>query len=457
MAFNKETQEFKTGAQNNYGWNLTWEATGKFPIIAKRAFKKLEDAQAYVDDPTQTACEGLILAVFNDVEKNNGIYLVQSVGTADTPGVLVKAGSGTGSITAENYTAAKALATDDNKGQLIYVLSEETSTTEKDENDEFIVYSAGPYVVTGANAVSKLGTTSASGDLAGDVETLKGNVSTLQADVKALKEAEIDFPVDDVQVNGTSIVVDGIANFVVDQEFVDNSESLNAIAHKAIAAKFAAVEEQISLIPKFSVEVVTALPEENISETTIYLVKPTPEKDETTNLYEEFIYLGAEKGWEKLGTQKLDLSGYYTSEEVDNLLLGYVAVEEGKSLISAEDLAKISANEEAIAGINEVLNGTGEGEEHTPGLVERVEAAEGEIDSLQGETIVGVESTNQNYLVSAQDETNTRLTKLTPVIGSFKTSTMEEKEGLVTVSSVKDFVQKEIESAFAWVEVEEGE
>lgn len=461
MAFNKETQEFKTGAQVNYGWNLTWEATGKFPIIAKRAFKKLADAQAYIDDPTQTACEGLILAVFNDVEKNNGIYLVQSVGTDTVAGVLVKAGSGTGSVTAENYTAAKALATADNIGQLIFVLNEEVSTTEKvpGSETEYVKYSAGPYVVTGTGSIAKIGTTSASGDLAGDVETLKGNVSTLQGAVKDLEDAVdgITYPVTDVQINGNSILEGTIAelNNIIDTAYDSETTSGNALSHEAIATKFKAVEKLISNLPKFSIEVVNTLPTENISDTVIYLVKPTPEAAEEGNLYEEFIYVNSI--WEKLGTQKLDLSGYYTSEEVDNLLLGYVAVEDGKSLISAEDLAKIGTNEEAIADINETLNGTSEGEEHTPGLIEKVEIVKNNVDALQEETIVGVESTNQSYLVSTQDETNTRLTKLTPVIGSFKTDTVKEEEGLVTVSSVKNFVQREIGNAFAWVEVEEDE
>ncbi len=319
MAFNKETQEFKTGAQVNYGWNLTWEATGKFPIIAKRAFKKLEDAQAYIDDPTQTACEGLILAVFNDVEKNNGIYLVQSVGTSTAAGVLVKAGSGTGSITANNYTAAKALATADNIGQLIFVLNEEVSTTEKvpGSETEYVKYSAGPYVVTGAGSIAKLGTTSASGDLAGDVETLKGNVSTLQGAVKDLEDAVdgIAYPVTDIQIDGNSILEGTIAdlNNIIDTAYDSETTSGNALSHKAIAAKFKAVEELISNLPKFSIEVVDTLPAENISSTVIYLVKPTPESTEEGNLYEEFIYVNS--AWEKLGTQKLNLSGYYTSKE----------------------------------------------------------------------------------------------------------------------------------------------
>lgn len=462
MAFNKETQEFKTGAQVNYGWNLTWEATGKFPIIAKRAFKKLEDAQAYIDDPTQTACEGLILAVFNDIEKNNGIYLVQSVGTSTAAGVLVKTGSGTGSITAENYTAAKALATADNIGQIIFALNEETSTTEKvpGSETEFVVYSAGPYVVTGAGSVAKLGTTSASGDLAGDVETLKGNVSTLQESVEDLEDAidKISYPVTDVQIDGGSILEGTIANLnsAIDSEFNSESNSNKALSHKAIASKFKAVEQLISNLPKFSIEVVDNLPSENISDTVIYLVKPNPESEETGNLYEEFIYVNS--SWEKLGTQKLDLSGYYTSAQTDSAietaLEGYVKKNGTDRLITADEAAQIGTNKTAI----ETLNNT-----TIPGITDRLDDAEDRLDNVEGDLagiVEDVKSANEDILkavkgVKTDDNDFSRLITLTPVVGSFKTETKAEVDGIAKVSDVRDFVEKSIQSAFAWEDVEE--
>lgn len=81
-------------------------------------------------------------------------------------------------LTADNYTAAMGMATASNIGQIINVTAEETIGDNK--------YTAGLYVVTGAGAVAKLGTTSASGDLSGDVEKLKGDVSTLKETVTKL-------------------------------------------------------------------------------------------------------------------------------------------------------------------------------------------------------------------------------------------------------------------------------
>lgn len=73
------------------------------------------------------------------------------------------------------------------------------------------------------------------------------------------------------------------------------------------------VDGLVSAIPKFSIEVVTKLPSENISSTTVYLV--VSEGDEE-NLYAEYIRVNGK--WEKLGEQKVDLTGYATEEFVED-------------------------------------------------------------------------------------------------------------------------------------------
>ena len=84
----------------------------------------------------------------------------------------------------------------------------------------------------------------------------------------------------------------------------------------------------VSMIPKFSIEVVRALPEDNISETTIYLLKSGTESPE---LYTEYIYThepGAPEDkdgiWEILGQQTVDLTGYATESWVGDQLNTYV-------------------------------------------------------------------------------------------------------------------------------------
>lgn len=69
----------------------------------------------------------------------------------------------------------------------------------------------------------------------------------------------------------------------------------------------------ISAIPKFSISVVSSLPTSNISATTIYLVGG----GDTGDLYTEYIYVNSK--WEILGAQKVDLTGYATSEQFQSV------------------------------------------------------------------------------------------------------------------------------------------
>lgn len=175
-----------TQKQNNKPWTLTWKASGRYPMVADRIYATLADAQAYVDDLTATASAtpGLVLSVVND-GKNNGIYYVQSIAQAATettefvPGVLVAAGAGAGSEAVETFTVGEdgKIVEAENIGQILYV------TTGTDN------YPAGPYIVTGVGAVAKLGTTTATGDIAGDVENLKGRMSTAEGEIDALQIA----------------------------------------------------------------------------------------------------------------------------------------------------------------------------------------------------------------------------------------------------------------------------
>lgn len=102
-----------------------------------------------------------------------------------------------------------------------------------------------------------------------------------------------------LMVNGTKIVEEYDSEQEVQDKVQEITENINSG----------------STTPKFSIKVVTELPTTNISSTTIYLLK-TGEED--SNLYSEYIYVNNK--WELLGTQKMDLSNYYTKEEVDKML-----------------------------------------------------------------------------------------------------------------------------------------
>lgn len=102
----------------------------------------------------------------------------------------------------------------------------------------------------------------------------------------------------------------------------------------------------ISAIPKFEIKVVTSLPTANISQTTVYLVKDTTEGG---GLYTEYIYVNG--AWEELGNQSLDLTGYVTDEELDNLLKNYATLTKVGELI-ADALEPYATDEEVAEAIS---------------------------------------------------------------------------------------------------------
>lgn len=79
----------------------------------------------------------------------------------------------------------------------------------------------------------------------------------------------------------------------------------------------AEVDEIVGKLNRLTTEIVTELPTENISTTTIYLVKV----DETNN-YTQHMYIG--DTWADLGSTTIDLSGYVSTQQLTTALADYV-------------------------------------------------------------------------------------------------------------------------------------
>ena len=77
------------------------------------------------------------------------------------------------------------------------------------------------------------------------------------------------------------------------------------------------ITTSIAGISTTSMEMATSLPTENISTSTIYLIKDEAASTDTENIYNEYIYVNG--GWENIGSTKttVDLSNYYTKEEAE--------------------------------------------------------------------------------------------------------------------------------------------
>lgn len=128
-------------------------------------------------------------------------------------------GVGAGTIQVATYEDAIAVAVADKLGQIIYIENDGSFG----EGEAKVDYTAGAYIVTGEGAISKLGTTSVSGDIAGDVETLKGDVATLKDDVDGIEK-------DLFEVGGAVSVLTGqIANYGAKLETIEEGAQVNVI------------------------------------------------------------------------------------------------------------------------------------------------------------------------------------------------------------------------------------
>lgn len=105
----------------------------------------------------------------------------------------------------------------------------------------------------------------------------------------------------------------------------------------------AEVRALVSAIPKFAISVVSALPTENISETTVYLLKAGTASGD---LYTEYIF--ANGAWEILGSQRVDLTGYATEAWVNTKLTDCLTAETLTATIIASALGYTPANATSV-------------------------------------------------------------------------------------------------------------
>lgn len=120
------------------------------------------------------------------------------------------------------------------------------------------------------------------------------------------------------------------------------------------------VDERISTIPKFAISVVDSLPGDDISDTTVYLVK---ENEDDGNLYTEYIHVGEK--WEVLGSQKVDLTNYYTKEEAEKQFAPAEPTTPEEKVDSKSALDEVDTSEFTGGEIYEVENDETQGGKDT--------------------------------------------------------------------------------------------
>lgn len=271
---------------------------------------------------------------------------------------------GGGAVSVATYAEAVALATQDNIGQVIYVSTSSEYDADGDGGEDPKTYAAAPYIVTGNDTLMKLATSSASGDVTSDIAGLQTRVTSLEGEITRLdgeidnkansKDVETSFSKLKVEIGNTYLTKesagttylsknDALATYVKKTDYDTKVEEIGTttsglrtdvdalksavgsaasgeIVATGLFKDIADLRKDITAIPKFKIEVVETLPVDNISETTVYLVK---EKESVGDLYTEYIYV---KGaWENLGKQTVDLSSYSTTEQMKTAISTAIA------------------------------------------------------------------------------------------------------------------------------------
>lgn len=225
-------------------------------------------------------------------------------------------------LDAENYAKTNVLAY---PGQIITVVDTTTVTA---------------YVIaaTGASGtLNKLASTTVSGDVTADIQALQGEIANIKngttvvgaatkatqdGDGKVISEEYAKKATVDTMATKLGTIAEGAQVNVIEgvaaKTIADGGFADLAIVGKKVQLDLSnfATKADVSAIPKFAIAVVTDLPTENISESTIYL---KAHEHGTGDSYDEYIYTAGK--WEKIGNTDIDLSGYLKTADADTTYL----------------------------------------------------------------------------------------------------------------------------------------
>ena len=172
-----------------------------------------------------------------------------------------------------------------------------------------------------------------------------------------------------------------------------------------------------------SVKIVTVLPTEEISGTTIYLIKTSG------NNYNQYMWI--DNAWENLGSTTVDLSNYYTKDKVNEILLGYVTKDVLASIlidyVKKSELAKVATSNDYndldnlpqipdVSGIKPYINVLQDSENTAPtskALYDAVSGINSEVEKKAKSSDVGniseLSTTDKSSVVAAINGVNDSL------------------------------------------------
>ena len=203
-----------------------------------------------------------------------------------------------------------------------------------------------------------------------------------------------------------------------------------------------------------SVKIVAVLPTEEISGTTIYLIKTSG------NNYNQYMWI--DNAWANLGSTTVDLSNYYTKDKVDEILLGYVTKDVLASIlidyVKKSELAKVATSNDYndldnlpripdVSGIKPYTNVLQDSDGTAPtskALYDAVSGINSEVEKKAKSSDVGniseLSTTNKSSVVAAINGVNDSLEELINDTKVTTTNTFSSDKIKAITNEIRKFI-----------------
>ena len=257
----------------------------------------------------------------------------------------------------ENYADALAAASgaaEVGSSDSAYYIGQILIVNDKSETDN---KGLGLYQITASKTLVKFGQASSADELGERVSALESQITTINGKlILATAEKDGFMSKEDfsklagIEAGAQVNIIEGVAaKTTADDGFVDL-----AIVEKKVRLDLSnfATKADVSAIPKFAIAVVTDLPTENISESTIYL---KAHEHGTGDSYDEYIYTAGK--WEKIGNTDIDLSGYLKSADAATTYL--TKTDATSTYATKQDVTDVTTNLTNNYVTNTALEGKG--------------------------------------------------------------------------------------------------
>lgn len=193
-----------------------------------------------------------------------------------------------------------------------------------------------------------------------------------------------------------------------------------------------------SIESKFTKEIVTELPTEDINPFCIYMILKTD--PETDNIYDEWVYIN--NSWEYLGNTKVDMTQYYTKQEVNQL----------PAVASGVTATKVGNYDAHIANGDIHVTANDKSKWNTVALIKQLRLVNAQVGSATTIAFANIDDTNgikvgdkcmdldgKMFEITAVDATNETVTVGSALVDLALDANVVHTSGNETVSGSKTF------------------